>query len=173
MESVWVRLGNLEGIDDVHWDGNWLNMHFLITAQGEEIYSDILTLLYDFQIDSDAVEFDEDYDDQETWVERNYAGVKVENEDEFKSLESLFERYLDDGTVAVNKSFRVVLLDAGDKKIKVIRELCSIACVEMKKAKKITTEVPHLVTEGVSKTKADQIKSELEEIGATVKVEEE
>jgi ribosomal protein L7/L12 len=171
MESVWKRLNQLEDVDDIHWDGSWLNMWFKTTERGEQIYNDILSLLSDYPIDTDGDEFDEDYDDPEAWQERNYAGVQVEREEEKKSLESLFERYLCDCTVETNKSFRVVLLDAGDKKIKVIRELCSIASMEMKQAKEIADGVPQIVVEGISKVEASQIKIDLEEIGATVKIE--
>jgi large subunit ribosomal protein L7/L12 len=67
--------------------------------------------------------------------------------------------------------FTVVLKDAGDKKInviKVVREI--VPSLGLKEAKDLVEAAPKPVKEGVTKEEADTIKKKLEETGAKVEI---
>ena len=67
--------------------------------------------------------------------------------------------------------FTVVLKDAGDKKInviKVVREV--VPSLGLKEAKDLVEAAPKPVKEGVSKEEAETIKKKLEETGAKVEI---
>ena len=66
--------------------------------------------------------------------------------------------------------FDVVLTDAGDKKIQVIKEVRSLTSLGLKEAKDLVDGAPKPVLEKVSKDEAATIKAKLEEQGATVEV---
>ncbi len=66
--------------------------------------------------------------------------------------------------------FDVILASIGDKKINVIKEVRSITGLGLKEAKDLVEGAPKPVKEGASKDEADEIKSKLEEAGATVEV---
>jgi len=67
--------------------------------------------------------------------------------------------------------FDVILADAGDKKINVIKEVRSIRPdLGLKEAKDLVEAAPKPVKEGVNKEEADKIKKILEEAGAKVEV---
>jgi large subunit ribosomal protein L7/L12 len=64
----------------------------------------------------------------------------------------------------------VVLSDAGDKKIQVIKVVRAATGLGLKEAKALVDEAPKPVKEGVERDEADKLKSELEEAGATVEL---
>ena len=67
--------------------------------------------------------------------------------------------------------FTVILKDAGDKKInviKVVREV--VPSLGLKEAKDLVEAAPKPVKEGVSKEEAETIKKKLEETGAKVEI---
>jgi large subunit ribosomal protein L7/L12 len=66
--------------------------------------------------------------------------------------------------------FDVVLSAIGDKKIQVIKVVRSVTSLGLKEAKELVDGAPRSVKEGVSKEEADQIKAELEEVGAVVEI---
>jgi len=66
--------------------------------------------------------------------------------------------------------FDVVLADAGEKKINVIKEVRAITGLGLKEAKDLVEGAPKTVKEGVSKDEAEKIKKGLEEAGAKVQV---
>jgi large subunit ribosomal protein L7/L12 len=66
--------------------------------------------------------------------------------------------------------FDVVLTAAGSSKINVIKEVRTITGLGLKEAKDLVEGAPKAVKEGASKEEAEQIKSKLEEAGATVEV---
>ncbi len=66
--------------------------------------------------------------------------------------------------------FNVILVDAGDKKINVIKEVRAITNLGLKEAKDLVEGAPKPVKEGVSKEEAGKIKKQLEEAGAKVEV---
>ncbi|MFT3725178.1 MAG: 50S ribosomal protein L7/L12 [Hyphomonadaceae bacterium] len=67
--------------------------------------------------------------------------------------------------------FTVILKDAGDKKInviKVVREV--VPSLGLKEAKDLVEAAPKAVKEGVTKEEAETIKKKLEETGAKVEI---
>ena len=75
------------------------------------------------------------------------------------------------GAAAEDKDdFDVILAGAGDKKINVIKEVRAITGLGLKEAKDLVEGAPQPVKEGVGKEEADEIKSKLEEAGASVEV---
>ncbi|MDD5400696.1 MAG: 50S ribosomal protein L7/L12 [Sulfurimonas sp.] len=66
--------------------------------------------------------------------------------------------------------FNVVILDAGDKKINVIKVVRALTGLGLKEAKDATENVPSTIKEGVDKETAMDAKKQLEEAGAKVEV---
>jgi large subunit ribosomal protein L7/L12 len=67
-------------------------------------------------------------------------------------------------------SFDVVLTDAGDKKIGVIKEVRGLTSLGLKEAKELVESAPKPVLEGASKDDAEAAKEALEGAGATVEL---
>ena len=67
-------------------------------------------------------------------------------------------------------SFNVVLASAGDKKIQVIKVVRTITELGLKEAKDLVEDAPKPIKEGVAKAEAEEIKTKLEEAGATVEL---
>ena len=74
------------------------------------------------------------------------------------------------GAADEKTEFDVVLTAAGSSKINVIKEVRTITGLGLKEAKDLVEGAPKAVKEGASKEEAEQIKSKLEEAGATVEV---
>ena len=66
--------------------------------------------------------------------------------------------------------FDVVLASAGGEKIKVIKAVREITGLGLKEAKELVDNAPKPVKEGASKEEAEEIKTKLEEVGATVEL---
>jgi large subunit ribosomal protein L7/L12 len=66
--------------------------------------------------------------------------------------------------------FDIVLEDAGDKKINVIKVVREVTSLGLKEAKDLVEAAPAKVKEGVSKQEAEEIKKKFAEAGAKVKV---
>ena len=66
--------------------------------------------------------------------------------------------------------FDVVLLEAGEKKINVIKEVRAITGLGLKEAKDLVEGAPKSVKDGASKTEAEEIKKKLEAAGAKVEL---
>ncbi|WP_181351061.1 50S ribosomal protein L7/L12 [Thalassobacillus sp. CUG 92003] len=66
--------------------------------------------------------------------------------------------------------FDVVLTDAGSSKIKVVKAVREITGLGLKDAKDLVDNAPGAVKEGVSKEDAEEMKSQLEETGASVEL---
>ncbi len=66
--------------------------------------------------------------------------------------------------------FDVILADAGDKKINVIKEVRAITGLGLKEAKDLVEGAPKPVKEAVNKDEAAKFKKVLEEAGAKVEV---
>ena len=71
---------------------------------------------------------------------------------------------------AEKTEFTVVLTDAGDKKINVIKEVRAITGLGLKEAKDLVEGAPKPVKEGVNKAEAAELKKKLEEAGAKVEL---
>ncbi len=77
----------------------------------------------------------------------------------------------DTGGAAEEKTeFDVVLTSFGEKKINVIKEVRGITGLGLKEAKDLVEGAPKAVKEGVSKAEAEEIKTKLEEAGASVEL---
>ena len=66
--------------------------------------------------------------------------------------------------------FDAILSAVGDKKIQVIKVVRSITSLGLKEAKALVDGAPNAVKEGVTKEEAEQVKAELEEVGAVVEI---
>jgi len=66
--------------------------------------------------------------------------------------------------------FTVILAEAGDKKINVIKEIRTITGLGLKEAKDLVEGAPKTVKEGVNKEEAGKIKKVLEDNGAKVEI---
>jgi large subunit ribosomal protein L7/L12 len=66
--------------------------------------------------------------------------------------------------------FNVILADAGEKKIQVIKVVRELTGLGLKEAKDLVDGAPKAVKEGVAKAEAETIKKKLEEQGAKVEV---
>jgi large subunit ribosomal protein L7/L12 len=66
--------------------------------------------------------------------------------------------------------FDVILVEAGAKKINVIKEVRAITGLGLKEAKDLVEAAPKVVKEGISKDEAAKLKDQLEGAGATVEV---
>ncbi len=66
--------------------------------------------------------------------------------------------------------FDVILKEAGDKKIQVIKVVRAVTGLGLKEAKAVVDEAPQPVKEGLPKEEAEDLKRRLEEVGATVEI---
>ena len=67
--------------------------------------------------------------------------------------------------------FDVILTDAGDKKINVIKAVREIVSgLGLKEAKELVEAAPKAIKEGVTKAEAEDIKKKFEEAGAKVEI---
>jgi len=71
---------------------------------------------------------------------------------------------------AEKTEFTVVLTDAGDKKINVIKEIRAITGLGLKEAKDLVEGAPKEVKADVNKDEAAKIKKQLEDAGAKVEL---
>jgi large subunit ribosomal protein L7/L12 len=71
---------------------------------------------------------------------------------------------------AEKTEFTVVLTEAGDKKINVIKEVRAITGLGLKEAKDLVEGAPKEVKADVSKDEANKIKKQLEDAGAKVEL---
>jgi len=70
----------------------------------------------------------------------------------------------------VQTEFSVILIDGGEKKINVIKEVRAITSLGLKEAKDLVEGAPKAVKEGVSKAEAQELKKKLEDAGAKVEL---
>ncbi len=66
--------------------------------------------------------------------------------------------------------FNLILTGFGEKKIQVIKVVRAVTGLGLKEAKDLVDGVPNPVKEGISKKEADEIKTQLEEVGASVEI---
>lgn len=67
-------------------------------------------------------------------------------------------------------SFDVILKEVGQEKIKVVKAVKDLTGLGLKEAKAVVDEAPKAVKEGVTKEQAEEMKTKLEEVGATVEI---
>ncbi|HEY3305290.1 MAG TPA: 50S ribosomal protein L7/L12 [Candidatus Binatia bacterium] len=66
--------------------------------------------------------------------------------------------------------FNVILANAGDKKIQVIKVVRELTGLGLKEAKDLVDGAPKPIKEGVSKADAENIKKKVEEVGGKVEI---
>jgi large subunit ribosomal protein L7/L12 len=66
--------------------------------------------------------------------------------------------------------FDVILSGAGDKKIQVIKVVRAITGLGLKEAKDLVDGAPKAVKEKIGKDEAEELKKQLEEVGAAVEI---
>jgi len=77
----------------------------------------------------------------------------------------------EEGTPAEEQTeFDVVLVEFGDQKIKVIKEVRAVTSLGLKEAKDLVESAPKPIKEGVSKDEAEKIKEQVESVGAKVEI---
>ena len=67
-------------------------------------------------------------------------------------------------------AFDVLLTEAGDRKIQVIKVVRAATGLGLKEAKALVDEAPKPIKEGLEREEADKLKTELEEAGASVEI---
>ena len=76
----------------------------------------------------------------------------------------------DGGSAEEQTEFDVVLTSAGAKKIQVIKVVRALTGLGLKEAKDLVDSAPKAVKEGVDKSEAENVKKQLEEVGAGVEI---
>jgi large subunit ribosomal protein L7/L12 len=66
--------------------------------------------------------------------------------------------------------FDVILAEAGEKKIQVIKVVRELTGLGLKEAKDLVDGAPKVVKEGIAKAEAENVKKKLEEQGAKVEI---
>ena len=75
------------------------------------------------------------------------------------------------GAAEEKTSFNVVLKDAGDQKIKVIKVVRDATGLGLKEAKELVDGAPKTVKENVSKEEAEDLKAKFTEVGAVIELQ--
>ena len=74
------------------------------------------------------------------------------------------------GAAEEKSAFDVVLSEAGDQKIKVIKVVRDATGLGLKEAKELVDGAPKTVKEGVAKEEAEELKAKFAEVGAVVEL---
>lgn len=74
------------------------------------------------------------------------------------------------GTAEEKSAFDVVLAEAGDQKIKVIKVVRDATGLGLKEAKELVDGAPKTIKEGVAKEEAEELKAKFAEVGAVVEL---
>ena len=74
------------------------------------------------------------------------------------------------GAAEEKTSFDVVLTEAGDQKIKVIKVVRDATGLGLKEAKELVDGAPKTVKEGASKEEAEELKAKFTEVGAVIEL---
>ncbi len=121
----------------------------------------------------------------EEWIEELKSITVLELSERIKALEEAFGVSAaavaavapagpagggDAGGGEEQSAFDVILTNAGDKKIQVIKVVRAATGLGLKEAKALVDEAPKPVKEAVDKAEADKLKAELEEAGGTVEL---
>ena len=75
------------------------------------------------------------------------------------------------GAAEEKTSFNVVLKDAGDQKIKVIKVVRDATGLGLKEAKELVDGAPKTIKENVSKEEAEDLKAKFTEVGAVIELQ--
>ncbi len=132
-------------------------------------------------------ENDEDEEEEEVEVPEEFEDIVEKIEEmsvvELSDLVSILEKKFNVSAVAPaaggngggggeeKSEYDVVLKEVGDQKINVIKEVKKITGLGLKEAKGLVDEAPSPIKEGVSKDDAEEMKSQLQDVGATISLE--
>lgn len=72
---------------------------------------------------------------------------------------------------AAPAALKVVLVNAGQQKVQLIKKIKEITGKGLKECKELADNLPAVVKEGLSEEEANQLKSQLEEVGAEVELQ--
>ena len=72
---------------------------------------------------------------------------------------------------AAPTSVKVVLTNAGQQKVQVIKKVKEITGKGLKECKELVDNLPAVLKEGISPEEAEQLKAQLQELGAEVEVQ--
>ena len=75
-----------------------------------------------------------------------------------------------EGAAEEKSSYDVVLTEAGDQKIKVIKVVRDATGLGLKEAKDLVDGAPKTIKEGASKEEAEELKAKFTEVGAVVEL---
>jgi large subunit ribosomal protein L7/L12 len=120
----------------------------------------------------------------EDWIEELKGISVLELSERIKALEEEFgvsatavaaaapAAAAGDGAAAEEESSTVdvVLTEAGEKKIQVIKAVRAATGLGLKDAKALVDEAPKPIKEGIEREEADKLKSEIEEAGGSVEL---
>jgi large subunit ribosomal protein L7/L12 len=120
----------------------------------------------------------------EDWIEELKGISVLELSERIKALEEEFgvsatavaaaapAAAAGDGAAAEEESSTVdvVLTEAGEKKIQVIKAVRAATGLGLKDAKALVDEAPKPIKEGIERDEADKLKSEIEEAGGSVEL---
>ncbi len=105
----------------------------------------------------------------EKLIEEIDALTVVELADLVKAIEEKYGVSAVAAAAAEEKSsFDVVLTEAGDQKIKVIKVVRDATGLGLKEAKELVDGAPKTIKEGVAKEEAEELKAKFTEVGAVV-----
>ena len=109
---------------------------------------------------------------KEDMIEEIKKMTVVELADLVKAIEEEFGVSAAAGAAAEEKtSFNVVLKEAGDQKIKVIKVVRDATGLGLKEAKELVDGAPKTVKENVSKDEAEELKAKFTEVGAVIELQ--
>ena len=121
----------------------------------------------------------------EKWIEELKSISVLELSERIKALEEEFgvsatavaaaapaAAAADGGGAAEEESgtVDVILTDAGEKKIQVIKAVRAATGLGLKEAKAVVDEAPGPIKEGLEREEADKLKAEIEEAGGSVEL---
>lgn len=102
----------------------------------------------------------------------NQAAVEAEIPKGFREAQAIRDSYLiEDEPFEEQAEFDVILTDAGDNRVAVIKQIRAITGLALKESKELAVSLPSKVKTGVMQEEAQEIKTQLEEAGAKVEVQ--
>ena len=105
---------------------------------------------------------------KEDMIEEIKKMTVVELADLVKAIE---EEFGVSAVAAAAPAFNVVLKEAGDQKIKVIKVVRDATGLGLKEAKELVDGAPKTVKENVSKDEAEELKAKFTEVGAVIELQ--
>ena len=108
---------------------------------------------------------------KEEMIEEIKKMTVVELADLVKAIEEEFGVSAVAAAAEEKSAFNVVLKDAGDQKIKVIKVVRDATGLGLKEAKELVDGAPKTVKENVAKEEAEELKAKFEEVGAVIELQ--